>query len=182
MKVVVGTQSKLKVGAVEEAFRRVHPGVEVSVVGVSCASGINEQPVGHPETLRGARNRLAAARAHAEKEGCELACAIENGIFKLDGMEQQQDMWFDLAWVVCVDVGSGKEAVASSTGVQFPNQDVRAAMDAGFETTTVGSKMKARVGCDGADPHTWLTAGAVSRRDMLTQALSTAFGSLKHGG
>jgi hypothetical protein len=70
--VLLGSGSHLKYQAVSNAFANVFPNSTVNVYKMAEAkSGINEQPVGHAETLLGARNRIASAEL-AAAEKCSL--------------------------------------------------------------------------------------------------------------
>eukprot|EP01062_Namystynia_karyoxenos_P030249 TRINITY_DN22612_c0_g1_i1.p1 TRINITY_DN22612_c0_g1~~TRINITY_DN22612_c0_g1_i1.p1 ORF type:complete len:212 (+),score=43.57 TRINITY_DN22612_c0_g1_i1:76-636(+) len=166
--VAVGTTSQAKLAAVASAFSLAFPGRYVDVRPFQSASGVNEQPVGHEETLRGAANRLGAARSSAG-ESCDYACGLENGIVAIDfpeGALHGADAapctrWYDLAWVIVADARSGRRAAAHSTGVEFPAVDVAAAQAQGVASTTAGSRMQERTGCDGKDPHKWLTRGLI---------------------
>ena len=89
MMIVVGSMSKVKIGAVREAAEE--NGLHVNVIGVQAASDINEQPL-DGETLQGARNRLLHARELFPN--ADLYVAIENGIFA------EADGYYDKAVVV----------------------------------------------------------------------------------
>ena len=66
-RVILGSGSEVKRRAVERSLENdILDGA--SVVCSSVASGVNEQPVGHEETLKGARNRAQAA-ARIANEG-----------------------------------------------------------------------------------------------------------------
>jgi non-canonical (house-cleaning) NTP pyrophosphatase len=63
MKVVVASLNPVKAGAVREAFDRQFPAARFELVLVNVPSGVDDQPMSDAETLRGARNRVANARA-----------------------------------------------------------------------------------------------------------------------
>eukprot|EP00465_Bigelowiella_longifila_P005477 CAMPEP_0185255568 /NCGR_PEP_ID=MMETSP1359-20130426/4637_1 /TAXON_ID=552665 /ORGANISM="Bigelowiella longifila, Strain CCMP242" /LENGTH=143 /DNA_ID=CAMNT_0027839597 /DNA_START=24 /DNA_END=455 /DNA_ORIENTATION=+ len=65
LKIFVGTQSQLKLEAVQAAFSDLNR--SVSVVGFKAKSRVSEQPYGHEETRRGAMNRLSHTKALAEE-------------------------------------------------------------------------------------------------------------------
>lgn len=89
------------------------------------SSGVAEQPCGHEETKRGARNRLTAARALFARERCDYVVAIENGI-----VHHSNDDWYDIAWVLVEDCSSRRVAAVMSTALKFPQQYVEQARDA----------------------------------------------------
>ncbi|CAE8637878.1 unnamed protein product [Polarella glacialis] len=175
--VVVASTAPMKVAAVERLFappalpallRPRGPAagaLGVRVEGVKTASGVNEQPFGHEETMRGALNRLAAARA--ARPGADFYVALENGLFdvlcsdSVGGGGAPQS--FDMAWVVIED-SEGRRALAHSAGVEV----ARAAGAGGDGADLV----------DPQDPHRHLTSGFCPREDMLLGALTVAWGQL----
>ena len=66
----------------------------------------------------------------------------------------------------------GPELLSTSAGLEFPIDAINAARAAGFDTTTVGSVLS-KMGkiANGKDPHSGLTDGAVSRSELLVQAI-----------
>lgn len=90
MKVVVGSTNPVKVGAVEEAFRKYWP--ECVVGGLEVGSGVGEQPRSEQETIDGARNRAKACIGSAD-----YGVGIEGGVCTIEGKI------FECAWVCVVD-------------------------------------------------------------------------------
>ena len=139
--VVVASRTSLKVAAVEDAFAQKD--MRRRIVGVAASSNITEQSRGFDETLQGAMNRLANAKAITKKHVSLTEClivAIENGIVNIGGR------WFDFAWVVIEDTMTGKQTQTLSAMVQFPTQDCDATSAANkFATTNVGSLVIARL-------------------------------------
>lgn len=170
---MVASTNAHKIAAVKEAASAVFPGQELHVRGMKAASEINEQPVGHEETLRGAMNRLRNLREIVAETRCDLYVSLENGIFPVKVGDQ--DTWFDLGWVVIEDA-AGNQSLSHSTGIEFGKDEVQEAQRRGFDKTTAGSIIAERTGADPSDPHSHLTSGHVSRPDMLGQALRAAFG------
>ena len=143
-----------------------------AVCPVAVSSLINEQPWGFEETLQGALNRLAAAKS--VDPGGLLFVAVENGLVDVAGET------YDFAWVVAEDSKSGTIARAMSTTVRFPDElcDAVRTPEAA-KVTTVGSLIAAATaGCDPQDPHTLLTSHAVSRKEILQQAILVCLGQL----
>ncbi|EKD92789.1 MAG: hypothetical protein ACD_28C00330G0003 [uncultured bacterium] len=175
--VFVASTSKHKLGAVEGVAREVFPEEESKVEGRKASSGINEQPVGHEETIQGALHRLEELKGalDATRSRYDLLVAFESGIFPVTVGKVER--WFDLAWVVIED-GNGTQKLAHSTGIEFDAADVEKAKAKGFKTTTAGSMISERTGADSTDPHSYLTHEVVSRSEMLRQALKTALGQL----
>ena len=176
MEIFVASKSEHKIAAATEAARIAYPGKTLHVVGHKAKSGINEQPVGHDETLLGALNRLGDLKSIIRDTRFDLLIAMEGGMIsvQMDGREQ----WFDCGWVVAENA-EGDRGVAHCAGVRHLDVDVEAARAVGFATTTVGSKMAERIGASATDPHTFLTKGLINRTFILKQALLGALGQLK---
>lgn len=175
MEIFVASTSECKLEAVKNASKEMYPDVVVNVHGRKASSGINEQPVGHEETVQGALNRLKSLKDIIGQTRYDLLVAFENGIFAVT--IGGQETWFDLGWVVVEDV-DGNQAFACSTGMEFPVGDVEEARQRGFSRSTVGSVIAERTGADSADPHSYLTKQTVTRADMLGQSLKTALGQI----
>ena len=143
---------------------------DVKVVGCNTASGVNEQPINLDETLSGAVNRVQQARAIIPD--ADVWIGIESGVFRATGHQVSLDIG-----VVALMEGNGECVFSTSPGVTFPERFVTEAESEGFATTTVGSVIATRLGCDGTDPHTGLTGGQITRLETLIQGVMTA---LKH--
>jgi inosine/xanthosine triphosphatase len=176
VKVLVASTSQHKLGAVERVFKETYSDWEIDMEGVKAPSEINEQPVGHKEMIEGALNRIKNAKKTAKGKKFDFVVGIENGIFpiEVDGTEK----WFDVAWVV-IENKEDKQSLAVSAGVEFPREFIQEARKKGFKTTTVGSIIAEKTGCDGTDPHTFLTSNLASRSKLLEQALKIALGQLQ---
>ena len=129
MKIIVGSQSQVKLDAVNGALKML--GIEAEVVGVKAKSNVAEQPM-DDETLQGARNRARHSRELAA-DG-DLYLAIENGVFT------EGDRFVNKAVVMAI-AKDGTETLATSDGVEFPKASVEEARKRGFATTTVGQVM-----------------------------------------
>jgi non-canonical (house-cleaning) NTP pyrophosphatase len=176
--VVVASKTDLKLSAVLSAFETL--GIQrVTVLGVSADSGINDQPIGHEETMRGCVNRLRGALLDPAAQLASFVVSIENGIVELetpaaDGSTDRR--YFDLAYVCVENVGTGDRFWSHSCGLEFPASLVQQCEKLGFDKTTVGSLIAAAEGGDKQDPHSTLTRGAVTRAACLRQAVVAALG------
>lgn len=177
MNIFVASGSIHKISAVRDGTAEMFPGTALDVRGIKVPSDINEQPVGHEETIQGALNRLENMREVIGETRADLLVAIENGIFSVELFGKPT--WFDLGWVVVEDA-DGNHCLAHSTGIRVYEDDVDEAERRGFATTTVGSIYAARTGADATDPNVHSTNVHVSRAEMLKQAFKTAFGQLLH--
>lgn len=168
--VAVGTTSSIKVVAVRTSL--VRAGIAANVLSHATPSGVNAQPVGRDETLRGATNRARAAAAAIP--GC-IGIGIENGIVHEDGR------WIDLAAVVIVGA-DGRTSVAWSEAVAVPDVFVDEAASRGFEGGTVGAVIAERTGSTPDDPHAMLSAGRRTRSAILADALASALTAFTEEG
>ena len=173
----VASTSAHKIGAVKNVLESMGPTVErYTVEGVRAASGINEQPVGHEETLQGAFNRLNNMKEQLRTRSAEtnidilkILVSIENGIYRA------ADRWFDIAYVVIED-NRGNIAISPSAGIEYPSQFVDETRNRGFASTTVASVMaeKLQDASIETDPHKYLTGGRITRQQLLEEAFEAA--------
>lgn|SRR3989338_1043353 len=155
----LGGTSTHKLEALKEACSRI--GIKAEIQGSPAESEINAQPYGFDETYRGALNRAQNTRKESPET---MSIGIENGIVPIAGK------FIDLA-VIVVIMPNGQEFVGTSTGVEFPKEAVETARSRGFDTTTAGSIIAETMGGSGTDPHSILTHGKVSRREILIDAI-----------
>lgn len=154
--IVVG-RSPLKLAAVVESFRA--RGWTGNVLTVDKPSGVSRQPRGFAETAKGAHNR---AQAGHEAHPDALAIGIENGIRLVDGA------WRDWALIDAI-WPDGTEVMVESESVHFPTWAVEKAQET---DASVGSVLAEAYGCAADDPHSYLTGGRRSRKDILSAAVS----------
>lgn len=185
--IILGSGSALKRAAVERSLEDAGL-AHATVKSFDVSSGVNDQPVGNEETLKGARCRAQSAIECWKKEedsGDKLltyAIGIESGIVCVD---EAACLWMDVAWIVIVDMATNREFVASSAGVPLPREPVEEALRMGVHAHTVGQRIAASVhgsSCDSRDPHRWITAGLVDRERLLTSALLVAWGAAQKAG
>lgn len=164
MKIVVGTESDLKLAAVRSIFKNAE------VIGVATNSGVPEQPQ-EDETRQGARNRLDHARKQIPN--ADMYIAIENGIFNESGH------YIDRAVIL---LGEGNsEVMEYSSGVEFPEKYYLEAKALGFDRITVGEVMfKAGIVRNKKDPHADL-GEKTPRQAILKATIETALTKLNSG-
>jgi non-canonical (house-cleaning) NTP pyrophosphatase len=168
----LGSQSKVKVGALQDAVNESQ--LNAAVIEIKGAeSGVNEQPVGEVEILRGAVNRALSAW-QIDPRG-EAYFAIENGIELIDGE------YVDYAIALFFVPKTGVIVYLKSEAVGFPLEFVEqtAAKEGGFVKNTVGKTLQEK----GAvrfhdDPHLDLTRLGKSRRQILKETLTELFNYL----
>jgi inosine/xanthosine triphosphatase len=103
--VVVASHNPVKSQAAMAGFRAVFQDDDIHLIEVSTDSGVNPQPKGDVETLRGAANRAAAARERHPQ--ADFWVGIEGGVNDQDGEMSA------FAWVSILggrQVGKGRTA------------------------------------------------------------------------
>lgn len=166
----LGSTSLHKIEALKDACLALD--IEAQITTEKSSSEINEQPYGFEETYQGALNRAKNAR---ERNPEDMAIGIENGIVPVG------DKFFDMAVVVAISP-DGQVFTATSGGIEMPKKYVDIARAKGFATTTVGVAMAEELkekGCDATDPHSFLTNGKVSRKELLTEAIVLALSQIR---
>ncbi|HVW66297.1 MAG TPA: inosine/xanthosine triphosphatase [Candidatus Peribacteraceae bacterium] len=174
MRVFVASTSKHKIAGAKQACDEIFPGNH-DIEGRKASSDINEQPVGHEETLQGALNRIKNLKTVIGDTRFDLLIAFEGGMFQVNANGEEK--WVDMGWTVAEDA-TGRQAYSMGTGVEYPTEDVHIARELGFDKYTVGSVMAKRAGIDGTDPQEYLTGNLLRRRDVLAQATTAAVGQL----
>lgn len=166
IRIVVASDSALKIGAVERAIARVC--VDADVIGLRVASGVPAQPYGREETLAGASNRARAAQDLCQPD--DFVVGIENGLVP------HGDAVLDVAYVV-VYTPSGRRIERKSIGIRVPPELVEAVLACG-QARTAGDLEAERSGSDPVDPHRVWSQGVTDREsilvNVLTQALAAA--------
>ncbi|MGE5141632.1 MAG: inosine/xanthosine triphosphatase [Rudaea sp.] len=120
MKIAIGSQNPVKIRAVENVLRLVHPGADF--VALEVPSGVSAQPLGDAETRLGALNR---ARAVREASGADWGVGLEGGIV----LNEMGTM--TTAWCVIAD-GEGRVGVGGGANMLLPEPIARR-VDEGLE-------------------------------------------------
>eukprot|EP01006_Ploeotia_vitrea_P036628 TRINITY_DN66042_c12_g1_i1.p2 TRINITY_DN66042_c12_g1~~TRINITY_DN66042_c12_g1_i1.p2 ORF type:complete len:228 (-),score=115.08 TRINITY_DN66042_c12_g1_i1:181-864(-) len=165
MKVLLASQSEIKVAAVRLSFQSVlcrrsantkssssssesdskTVDDQVDVVGVKVASGVNEQPFGLDETSRGCANRMEAAMEQRKDDlrGFDYVVAIENGVFAVG------EQYYDAACIMVRRLEDGAvegEMSGVSQSIRIPKRVVDAVRKLGFDSgQTIGDVMAEEV-------------------------------------
>ena len=111
MKIVVGSKNPVKVGAVEESFKRYWS--ECEVIGMEVSSGVGEQPMSEEETINGAINR-----AKASMKSGDFGVGIEGGVSTIN------HKMFECAWVAIID-RSGTLGLSGGLYFELPGKIAR---------------------------------------------------------
>jgi len=164
MFVGVGSTNPVKREATEAAIGTM-PGLSVDAVDVD--SDVPEQPRGHEETARGARQR---ARRALDGGGYDLGVGIEGGVAEFDGV----DGLFLVMWAAVTD--GDRVEVGSGPSIRLP-EGVADRVDAGEELGPVMDDVYGRENVatqEGAAGV--LTGNAISRSEALETAVAGALG------
>lgn len=115
MKIAVGSTNPTKINATKLAFRKMFPGKQIMVIGISVSSGIPDQPMSATEALTGAKNR---ARRALKKTRADFGIGLEGGMQKI------HKYWIETGWCAIVDT-KGNLGIGSSIHMQVPPKLLR---------------------------------------------------------
>lgn len=183
--IVLGTASALKLKAIQNAFNEAKESLG-KVLGIqsltfefettTAKSGVNEQPYGWEEIIKGANNRVKnALEICKDKSKARVVVTCENGVVELPA--NGPDYYMDIGWVVLLDVATNKQYVSSSTSVSIPAEVVQEVKQIGMTQKTIGDVMhKHDSSVSTKDPHHKLMGGLMNRVPLMQQAVSAAIG------
>lgn len=166
MKVLVGSENPVKIGAVRDVFAMYFP--EVEVIGIPVPSGVPAQPVGE-ETFLGAENRARALVALNKAQGlaASYCVGLEGGIAQLHGR------WFAFG-VLCVADADGRLGFGLSPLFEMPPAmlaDVLAGEELGHVVDRLSGDRNSK---QKGGAIAFLTQGRVDRRMLYAQGLAMA--------
>jgi inosine/xanthosine triphosphatase len=107
IKIAVASENPVKIQAAANGFRRMFPGEQFEVVGISVPSGVSAQPMTGEETLRGAMSRVNAIRERAKD--ADYWVGIEGGV------EEHAGEMEVFAWIVV----ASKDTIGKSRTATF---------------------------------------------------------------
>lgn len=176
MRIIVGSKNPVKVGAVEEAFKKYWSKCEV--IGVDVASGVAAQPMSEKETMNGARQRAYVA---LETDlSADYGVGVEGGVTELNptspnwtGMHGGKGRLFECAWVAIVD-RNGKEGLGGGLYFELP-EEIALKIKNGGELGPIMSEMtgednvKQKMGAIGI-----FTKGQLDRKNAYVQIVLSA--------
>ncbi len=155
----VGSLNKNKIGAVAEVF----PGYEV--VGISCDSGVRDQPLNMEETIKGAVNRAKSVFCD-----CEYSAGIEDGITPVPCTKSGY-----MNFCCCCIYDGTDTYLGISSGFEYPPVCIERVLTGGmdisqaFEPITNDPEIGSGSGIIG-----WLTKGKIRRLEYTKQAVLMA--------
>jgi inosine/xanthosine triphosphatase len=123
-RIVVASMNPVKINAARGGFERAFPEEGFEARGVSVPSGVSDQPMSDDETLAGAMNRAANARA-AEPDG-DFWVGLEGGVHDHSGQLE------GFAWIVVLSPhGVGRSRTATFQLPQAVAELVRSGVELG---------------------------------------------------
>lgn len=171
LKIVLCSESPIKTRAAVAAIQKLAVG-ETSFAFCKAESGIADQPIGMDVMRRGAANRVDHAKKLLPDQ--DYYIAIENGLVQV-GNE-----YFDVPCVVVhrnAEEHSALWGVAYGTFFPIPIWMVREIHRTGTE---LGVLVEQRAGGGEKDPMKYFSRGLLSREEILSQAIVSAFMEVLH--
>lgn len=166
-----GTLSEKKINAAVRAAKRT--ALDVTLIGANTKTGEMEQPMGRfgdpapmSEGMAGARTR--AREALIAVPAAEYGLGVESQLLEIDMAH-----YLDLAVICLWKRGAPEGIYTTSTGILCPAEYVKESLRSG-RRTTAGKFFAAATGAAHDDWHSHLTAGRISRDDLLEQAIFAA--------
>ncbi len=167
MRIVVGSKNPNKFNAVKEAFAMFSQfeGAEFTFVGA--ASDVADQPIGHEETVKGAKNRSKNA---FQTSG--ISVGLESGLVRVP---QTSTGYMNLT--ICSIYDSTNYFIGSGPGFELPSVITRLVVDEGLELDDAilksGMTDNPRIGySDGIIGI--MTGGIVTRKAYMVPAVTMA--------
>jgi len=163
--IAVGTESALKLRAVEAAFEALSMDIEIEIQGIKAESNVPDQPFGFDKIIEGATNR--AQSAMKQLPAASLGIGIESGLVEINGL------WYDPPCVVVSDINSGHATASVAFGALFPIpswviQYIRA------KDTELGHVVQKLSGGGEKDPHDYFSKKSMKREQVIEHAVLCA--------
>ena len=164
MLVVVGSENRIKIGAVQKAFRSFN--LDAEVIGVEVKTSITEQPIGTNETVKGALER--ASGALIKKPDADLGVGVEAGLI------EWYSRYLDQHVAVIVDRGGGT-TFGAGPAFELPPRVLSTVLgdnlelDAAFEKVMGIKKVGKSMGVIG-----FVSRGRIVREDLAAAAVLMA--------
>ncbi|MDF2178382.1 inosine/xanthosine triphosphatase [Aliiglaciecola sp. CAU 1673] len=169
LRVIVGSNNPVKIGAVATAFRTLFPDHQVECAGMHAPSGVAAQPMNEEETRLGARNRVHYC---ARQETADFYVALEGGVDRFDEGPAT------FAYAVISD--GNRETIGRSASLPLPDIAYQALL-AGEELGDVMDRLfgthniKQKGGAIGL-----LTNGHATRESIYAQTMLLAMAPFLH--
>jgi inosine/xanthosine triphosphatase len=162
--IIVGSENRVKIGAVQKAFQSFN--LDAEVIGVEVKTSITEQPIGSNETVKGALER--ASGALIKKPDADLGVGVEAGLIKW------YSRYLDQPVAVIVDRGGGM-TFGAGPAFELPPRILSTVLgddlelDVAFEKMMGIKKIGKSMGVIG-----FVSSGKVVREDLAAAAVQMA--------
>ena len=157
--IYVASLNKNKINAVREVF------TSYEVSGISCKSGVREQPIGLSEIIQG-----AISRAKAVFTNCEYSVGIEDGIAEVPETRSGY-----MNFCACAIYDGKRIYLGLGPAFEYPPECTRRVVDEGITISQafVPLTEKPDIGYEEGIIG-WLTNGKISRKDYTKPAVEMA--------
>lgn len=168
IKVAVGSQNPVKVGAVKQAFTKMMG--ECEIIAVSVPSGVAAMPLNFNQVVQGARNRAQAA---LEALGADFGVGLEGGF-------NDTDLGTFLIGFVAIVDKNGTWGYSGGEGLFMPDKIVKMVKDSGRELGDVMDELrglqntKQHEGCVG-----FFTDNLIDRQESFEKPVICALSRFK---
>ena len=165
MRIVVASKNPVKVSAVDMAFSKQFPGINLDLIPMNAESGVSDQPMSDSETRRGAANRVAYVKT--AQPDAEFWVGLEGGLDFFDGRLMA------FAWMA-ISGPDGKFSESRSSTLPLPpkvQQLVEGGLELGDANDRVFSTLNSK---QGGGAYGLLTDGLYTRESIYTQTLVLA--------
>ncbi len=169
MNVVVASLNPVKIAAAHQGLKLVF-GDKLKISGLSVPSGVADQPMSNSETLRGAQQRVEAARLRAPH--ADLWIGIEGGVHPVGSLMEA------FAWVVvATPQRQGRARSAAFPLPQIASEKLKKGLELGsiMDELFQQSNTKHKGGAIGL-----LTQGVITRTTLYVQPVVMACIPLLH--
>ncbi|MDW7726155.1 MAG: inosine/xanthosine triphosphatase [Candidatus Methanoperedens sp.] len=157
--IVVASLNRNKIDAVKEVFPLY------SVEGVTCDSGVREQPIGLEEIIEGAVNRAKSVFG-----GCKYSVGIEDGISQVPLTVSGY-----MNFCCCAIYDGCRTFLGLGPSFEYPRDCTKKVVDEGITISEAFVPISGKPGIGYEEGIIgWLTDGKLSRKDYTKHAVSMA--------
>jgi hypothetical protein len=166
--IAVASTNSVKLNAVRFAFAQYFPfAASVNVVGIKCASGVNEQPIGQKETQLGALTRLNSI----PHDVVDFSVSIESGAF-LKRFSKTE--YVDQAVIMVRN--QFETSMCYTRATPIPAEAIKLSWATGY-SKTAGCYIQQQFQLSSSD---WqYTLGGTGRVDLIKQGVQACLGKMR---
>lgn len=164
MKIIVGTENKIKINTVKKVFEEIFKSFDLKIVGLAVKSGVPETPY-DKQTFDGARNR--AIMIKNDKKEADFFVGLESGLAERYGHIYEE------AWS-CIVTKDGKEFFGYSSGLKVPDYILKKMDDLEIEHCMAMEMVEKEFGNLPNDTWGTYSGGLVIRKISFEEAIRNA--------